>query len=84
METPQTPAAVVNVQPSGDYITRPEFVATIGPMASDITEMKGDVKLLLARDAGSRAVTGLLGKVGTVTTTLVAGSIGALLTLFIR
>jgi len=41
---------------NGNYVTRAELSAHLTPMRSDISEIKGDVKTLLARDAGVQAV----------------------------
>lgn len=66
---------------NGNYVTRAELKATVEPMRSDLTEVKADVKTLLAAQAGSRAVSGLLRHVSTLTSTLIAGGLGAALTL---
>lgn len=39
-----------------DYITREELTAHLEPMRSDISEIKGDVKLLIGANAGAAAV----------------------------
>jgi hypothetical protein len=41
---------------NGNYVTRAELKANLDPMRNDITEIKGDVKTLLAREAGATAV----------------------------
>lgn len=78
------PAAVVNVQPPQNYVTRDAFDATVLPMQGDISEIKGDVKTLLARDAGSRAVYGFISKTGGVAAMVLSGAVGSLLALFIH
>jgi hypothetical protein len=77
---------VVNVQPAQNqnYVTRDVFDATITPIQADVSEIKGDVKVLLARDAGSRALSGFVSKAATLATTVAAGGIGALIALFVH
>lgn len=84
MEETAAPATVVHVSQPGDYVSRDAFAATIGPIQDDITEIKGDVKLLLERDARRRAVSSAVARVGTVGATLAAGSIGALVTMLVH
>lgn len=78
------PAAVVNVQPPANYVTRDVFDATVNPMQGDISEIKADVKTLLTRDAGRTAVAGMVGRTATAAATLAAGAVGALVTIIVN
>lgn len=62
---------------NGNYVTRAEMQAHLAPMRDDISEIKGDVKSLLASNAGSRAVTRLL-QFGVVVGSSMLGAIATL------
>lgn len=51
-------AADVTVNVNGNYVTRAELSANLTPIKSDVSEIKADVKILLAGAAGDRAVSG--------------------------
>lgn len=72
------PAAVVNVHPA-DYVTKRELDATVDPLKADVSEIKTDVKALLADRAGRRALNGAAAKFGGVVVALTAGAGGAAL-----
>lgn len=74
------PAAVINVQPA-NYVTKELFDATITPIANDVSEMKGDVKLLLAAHAGSTALQAFKTRSAQAAATVAAGTVGAVLAL---
>jgi hypothetical protein len=63
---------------NGNYVTRAEMTAHISPMKEDITEMKADIKTLLKRDAGRKAITSLFWRTSTVIATLGCGFLTAL------
>lgn len=70
--TPQVGVTVVPADTSG-FVSRAELKAHLDPMRSDISEVKGDVKTLLQRSAGSKAVAGHVWRLVGVSATLFCG-----------
>lgn len=70
------PAAVINVHPA-DYVTKRELDATVKPLQDDVSEIKADVKTLLADRAGRKAIRGVTRTVGGIAVALIAGAGGS-------